>query len=86
MTIYRFNEKRERGMRCKIAQWDYSVETSLRNASYATLGPVPSVQKLGGSIEYPRRDALGLKGPKTRPFNKREGTKGKELHSSVKST
>ena len=66
-------------MRCKVARWDYSVETSLINASYATLGPAPSVQKLGGSIEYPRRDALGLKKPKTRPFNKREGTKGKEV-------
>ena len=61
-------------MRCKIARWDYSVEPSFRDASYATLGPAPSVQKLEGSIEYKRRDALGLKGPKTRPFNKREGT------------
>ena len=42
-------------MRCKIARWDYSVETSLINASYATLRPAPSVQRLRGSIEYPRR-------------------------------
>ena len=57
-------------MGCKIARWDFSVvEPSLKDSCYATLRPAPNVQKLRGSIEYPRLDALGLKGPKTWPFN-----------------